>query len=68
MGEASLARRSAKLEANESTQASMAVAINWSWRGDRRFYSNLITNIKSHKPEGEVGVRNTHASSMNKRE
>ena len=46
----------------------MAVAINRSWRGDRRFYSNLITNIKSHKPDGEVGVRNIHASSMNKRE
>ena len=46
----------------------MAVAINRSWCGDRRFYSNLITNIKSHKPDGEVGVRNIHASSMNKRE
>ena len=46
----------------------MAVAINWSWRGDRRFHSNPITNIKSHKPEGEVRVRNMHASSMNKRE
>ena len=50
------------------SQASMAVAINRSWCGDRRFYSNLITNIKSHKPDGEVGVRNIHASSMNKRE
>ena len=46
----------------------MAVAINRSWCTDRRFYSNLITNIKSHKPDGEVGVRNIHASSMNKRE
>ena len=46
----------------------MAVAINRSWRVDRRFYSNLITKIKSHKPDGEVGVRNIHASSMNKRE
>ena len=36
----------------------MAVAINRSWCSDRRFYSNLITNIKSHKPDGEVGVRN----------
>ena len=32
------------------------------------FYSNLITNIKSHKPDGEVGVRNIYASSMNKRD
>ena len=46
----------------------MAVAIDRSWCGYRRFYSNLITNIKSHKPDGEVGVRNIHASSMNKRE
>ena len=46
----------------------MAVAINRSWRGDRRFHSNLITNIKSHNPDGEVGFRNIHASSMNKRE
>ena len=46
----------------------MAVAINRSRRGDRRFYSNVITDIKSHKPDGEVGVRNIHASSMNKRE
>ena len=46
----------------------MAVAINRSWCSERRFYSNLITNIKSHKPDGEVGVRNIRASSMNKRE
>ena len=46
----------------------MVVAINRSWCGVRRFYSNLITNIKSHKPDGEVGVRNIHASLMNKRE
>ena len=57
-----------KLEPDQSSQASMAVAINRSWRGDRRFYSNLITHIKSPKPDGEVGVRNIHASSMNKRE
>ena len=37
----SLARRIAKLEPDESTQASMAVAINPSWRGDRRFHNNL---------------------------
>ena len=46
----------------------MAVANNRSWCGDRGFYSNLITNIKSHKPDGEVGVRHIQASSMNKRE
>ena len=50
----SLAKRIAKLEPDEPTQASMAAAINRSWRGDRRFYSNLIANIKSHKPHGEV--------------
>ena len=64
----SLSRRISKLEPDQSSQASIAVAINRSWRGDRRFYSYLITNIKSHKPDGEVGVRNNHASSMNKRE
>ena len=47
--------------------ASSAVAINRSWRGDRKFYSHLITNSKSHKPDGEVGVRNIRASSMTKR-
>ena len=67
-GYRSLSTRISKLEPDQSSQASMAVAINRSWRGDRRFYSNLITNIKSHKPDGEVGVRNIHASSMNKRE
>ena len=53
-GYRSLSRRISKLEPDQSSQASMAVAINRSWRGDRRFYSNLITNIKSHKPDGEV--------------
>ena len=68
-GYRSLSRRISKLEPDQSSQASMAVAINRSWCSDRRFYSNLmITNIKSHKPDGEVGVRNIHASSMNKRE
>ena len=67
-GYRSLSRRISKLEPDQSSQVSMAVAINRSWRGDRRFHSNLITNIKSHKPVGEVGVRNIHASSMNKRE
>ena len=67
-GYRSLSIRISKLEPDQSSQASMAVAINRSCRGDRRFYSNLITNIKSHKPDGEVGVRNIHASSMNKRE
>ena len=57
-GYRSLSRRISKLEPDQSSQASMAVAINRSWCGDRRFYSNLITNIKSHKPDGEVGVRN----------
>ena len=64
-GYRSLSRRISKLEPDQSSQASMAVAIN---RSCRRFYSNLITNIKSHKPDGEVGVRNIHARSMNKRE
>ena len=67
-GYRSLSRRISKFEPDQSSQASMAVAINRSWCGDRRFYSNLITNIKSHKPDGEVGVRNIHASSMNIRE
>ena len=67
-GYRSSSRRISKLEPDQSSQASMAVAIKRSWRGDRRFYSNLITNIKSHKPDGEVGVRNIYASSMNKRE
>ena len=67
-GYRSLSRRNSKLEPDQSSQASMAVAINRSWRGDRRFFSNLITNIKSHEPDGEVGVRNIHASSMNERE
>ena len=67
-GYRSLSRRISKLEPDQSSQASMAVAINRSWCSDRRFYSNLITNIKSHKPDGEVGVRNIHSSSMNKRE
>ena len=67
-GYRSLSRRISKLEPDQSSQASMAVAINRSWRGDRRFFSNLITNIKSHEPDGEVGVRNIHASSMNERE
>ena len=62
----SLAKRIARLEPDESSQASMAAAIKRWWRGDRRLYSNLITNINSHNPEGEVGVRNMHASSMNK--
>ena len=62
-GYRSLSRRISKLEPDQSSQASMAVAINWSWCVDRRFYSNLITNIKSHKTDGEVGVRNIHASS-----
>ena len=65
-GYRSSSRRISKLEPDQSSQASMAVAINRSWCGDRRFYSNLITNIKSHKPDGEVGARNIHASSMNK--
>ena len=51
-GYRSLSRRISKLEPDQSSQASMAVAINRSWRGDRRFHSNLITNIKSHKPDG----------------
>ena len=67
-GYRSLARCISKLEPDQYSQASMAVAINRSWCGDRRFYSNLITNKKSHKPDGEVGVPNIHASSMNKRE
>ena len=67
-GYRSLSRRISKLEPDQSSQASMAVAINRSWCGDRRFYSNLITNIESHKSDGEVGVRNIHVSSMNKRE
>ena len=64
----SLAKRIARLEPDESSQLCMAAAINRSWRSGRRFYSHLITNIKSHKPPGEVGVRNIHASSVNKRE
>ena len=67
-GYRSLSRRISKLKPDQSSQASMAVAIDRSWCGDRRFYSNLISNIKSHKPDGEVGIRHIHASSMNKRE
>ena len=57
-GYRSSSRRISKLVPDQSSQASMAVAINRSWRGDRRFYSNLITNINSDKPDAEVGVRN----------
>ena len=42
--------------------------LHWSAARETRHGSPSNHGIKSHKPDGEVGVRNIHASSMNRRE